>query len=52
MMELIVDYPGRYLLVDHAISRLERGLVGFLYVEGEADPTIFDAEGVANDAGH
>ncbi len=30
-----LDVPGRYLLVDHALSRLERGLVGFLMVEGE-----------------
>jgi nitrite reductase (NO-forming) len=36
-----VDYPGRYLLVDHSLSRAERGLVGLLVVEGEADPEIF-----------
>jgi nitrite reductase (NO-forming) len=52
MLEFTVDYPGRYVLVDHALSRMERGLAGYLYVEGEADPTIFDAEGPANDAGH
>ena len=52
IVEFTVDYPGRYILVDHALSRLERGLAGYLYVEGDADPTIFDAEGVANDAGH
>ena len=42
---LIVDFkievPGRYILVDHALSRLERGLVGFLYVEGEENPEIY-----------
>lgn len=52
MVEFTVDYPGRYILVDHALSRLERGLAGYLIVEGEADPTIFDAEGEANDDGH
>lgn len=52
MVEFTVDYPGRYILVDHALSRLERGLAAYLYVEGEADPSIFDAEGTANDAGH
>src|SRR3990172_3073299 len=35
MVEFEIDVPGRYLLVDHALSRLERGLVGFLYAEGE-----------------
>ncbi len=41
MAELKLDVPGRYLLVDHALSRLERGLVGFLLVEGEEKPEIF-----------
>jgi nitrite reductase (NO-forming) len=41
VVEFKVDVPGRYLLVDHALSRLERGLVGFLMVEGEEDPAIF-----------
>lgn len=39
--EFKVDVPGRYLLVDHALSRLERGLVGFLLVEGEEQPEIY-----------
>jgi nitrite reductase (NO-forming) len=41
VVEFTVDYPGRYLLVDHSLSRAERGLVGVLVVEGEADPEIF-----------
>ncbi len=41
MVEFKVDYPGRYLLVDHALSRAEKGLIGFLNVKGDADPTIF-----------
>jgi nitrite reductase (NO-forming) len=44
MVEFSLDVPGRYILVDHALSRLERGLAGFLYAEGDQDPTIF-AEG-------
>jgi len=47
MVELTVDYPGHYVLVDHALSRLERGLVGMLHVEGTANPNIF-REGPAN----
>lgn len=44
MVELGLDVPGRYILVDHALSRLERGLVGFLEVEGEDSPEIFRPE--------
>lgn len=46
-VEFTLDVPGRYILVDHALSRLERGLVGFLYAEGEDQPEIFH-EGLAN----
>lgn len=44
MVEFKVDYPGNYVLVDHALSRLDRGAWGVLHVEGEADPIIFDGE--------
>jgi nitrite reductase (NO-forming) len=30
-----------FLLVDHALSRSERGLVGFLQVAGPENPDIF-----------
>lgn len=40
-----VDVPGEYLLVDHALSRVNRGLVGKLIVEGPEQPDIF-REGV------
>ena len=32
--EFKVDVPGNYMLVDHALSRAERGLAGMLHVEG------------------
>lgn len=35
-----IDRAGRYTLVDHALSRLERGLVGFLIVDGPANDSI------------
>lgn len=41
-VEFKVDYPGNYVLVDHALARLDRGAWGVLKVEGEADPTVFD----------
>ncbi len=39
--ELKLEVPGRYILVDHALSRLERGLAGFLEVEGPDNPEVF-----------
>lgn len=41
IVEFKVDYPGRYILVDHALSRMEKGLAGYLTVRGEANPEIF-----------
>jgi nitrite reductase (NO-forming) len=36
-----VEVPGEYVLVDHALSRAARGLVGTLTVEGPEQPDIF-----------
>jgi nitrite reductase (NO-forming) len=44
MVEFRVEVPGRYILVDHSLSRLERGLAGFLMVEGADAPEIFSGE--------
>ncbi|WP_346796918.1 copper-containing nitrite reductase [Halomonas sp. Bachu 37] len=44
MVEFGVEYPGKYILVDHALSRLEKGLAGFLHVNGEEDSAIFHTE--------
>jgi nitrite reductase (NO-forming) len=41
MVEFGLEVPGRYLLVDHALSRAERGLAGYLVVEGEPNPEVF-----------
>jgi nitrite reductase (NO-forming) len=38
-----VEVPGTYVLVDHALSRAARGLVGQLVVEGDENPEIFKA---------
>lgn len=51
MVEFKLDVPGRYILVDHALSRMERGLAGFLMVEGDEDPAIFDGE-ITPGSGH
>ena len=39
--EFKVDYPGKYLLVDHALSRVGKGLVGVVEVSGEADSAVY-----------
>jgi nitrite reductase (NO-forming) len=42
--EFKLDYPGNYVLVDHALSRAERGLLGILHVEGAPNSEIFDGK--------
>jgi nitrite reductase (NO-forming) len=42
MVEFHLEVPGRYILVDHALSRLQRGLAGYLLVEGDPAPDIFN----------
>lgn len=41
IVEFQVDYPGDYILVDHALSRMEKGLAGILTVTGDKDDKIF-----------
>jgi nitrite reductase (NO-forming) len=52
MVEFTLDVPGRYILVDHALSRLERGLGGFLYAEGVDNPSVFYGEELTPGSGH
>lgn len=51
MVEFALQVPGRYLLVDHALSRLERGLVGFLEVTGPDNLEVFQGE-MTEGSGH
>ena len=41
IVEFKLEVPGTYVLVDHALSRLHKGLVGYLQVEGPEKPRIF-----------
>jgi nitrite reductase (NO-forming) len=41
IVEFKVNYPGKYLLVDHALSRVGKGLAGALEVTGPADTSIY-----------
>ncbi len=42
--EFKVQVPGNYTLVDHALARAERGLLGILNVEGPQNPDIYNGE--------
>jgi len=41
IVDFRVDVPGDFVLVDHALARLERGAWGVLHVEGERNSSIF-----------
>jgi len=43
IVEFKVDVPGRYLLVDHSLGRLEKGGAAELIVEGPDNPGVFKA---------
>jgi nitrite reductase (NO-forming) len=45
ILEFKVDYPGKYVLVDHALSRAGKGLVGILEVVGKADAAVYRDHG-------
>ncbi len=55
VVEFKVEVPGDYILVDHALSRAERGLAGILRVEGPDNPSVFkdhDPHRSAQSVGH
>lgn len=43
MIELTLEVPGKYILVDHALARMNKGAWMILEVEGEENPEIFQA---------
>lgn len=51
--EFALEVPGKYILVDHALARVDKGAWGALIVSGEEDASVFDgvvSEG--HDHGH
>jgi nitrite reductase (NO-forming) len=54
-VEFKVEVPGNYILVDHALTRVERGLAGILKVDGPDNPEVFkdyDPQRSAQSTGH
>lgn len=41
IVEFTVDVPGKYLLVDHALARMNKGAWAVLEVSGDENPDIF-----------
>lgn len=41
IVEFTVDVPGKYLLVDHALARMNKGAWAVLEVTGDENPEIF-----------
>jgi len=50
VVEFTLEVPGRFILVDHSLSRLQRGLAGYLIVDGDPQPDIYN--GTPAPSGH
>jgi nitrite reductase (NO-forming) len=50
--EFTLKVPGRYTFVDHALARMEHGLVGLLVAEGPPAPDIYNGEMAPGGGGH
>ncbi len=42
VVDFALAYPGNFVLVDHALARIDRGAWGVLHVIGPADKNIYD----------
>lgn len=52
IVEFTADVPGTYVLVDHALARLDKGAWGTLSIIGEPRPEIFDGDASGDHSGH
>ena len=41
-VEFKLDYPGTFMLVDHALSRVGKGAAAALHVTGSADSAVYE----------
>jgi len=44
VVEFQVDYPGNYVLVDHALTRVDRGAWGILNVTGKKNDALYSGD--------
>lgn len=49
IFEFELEVPGKYLLVDHALYRVQKGAAGALIVEGQHDNSIYSPQPTAAD---
>jgi len=53
IVDFKVQHPGKYILVDHALSRAGKGLAGVMEVKGKADASVYrPSHGSAGDMAH
>ena len=52
IVEFTPEVPGTYILVDHALARLDKGAWGTLIVNGEDRPEIFHGDDSATPHEH
>src|SRR3989344_1648735 len=52
IVEFTADVPGTYVLVDHALARMDKGAWGTISVIGDARPEIYDGEASGGNTGH
>ena len=50
IVEFKVDAPGKYIIVDHALARLDRGAWGIITAEGPENKEVFD--GIPDESGN
>lgn len=52
IVEFGTDVPGTYILVDHALARLDKGAWGTFSIVGDSRPGIFDGDSSGDHSGH
>ncbi|MEX0913268.1 MAG: copper-containing nitrite reductase [Candidatus Paceibacterota bacterium] len=52
IVEFGLEMPGTYVLVDHALARVDRGAWGTLSVTGAASSTLYNGEATGDSYGH
>lgn len=52
IVEFVAEVPGTYMLVDHALARMDKGAWGTISVVGEPRPDIYDGDASGDHPGH